>query len=95
MKAQSSVYVKLQGLYKSKARKDAQEVFETVKILPGGEHTEFAEVELFCKNARFVKLINASGSKRDIREVFGKSVALQSSHVEFVLTRHSQREVKG
>ena len=76
MKAQSSVYVKLQGLYKSKARKDAQEVFETVKALPGGEHADFTEVELFCKNARFVKLINTSGGKRDLREIFGKSAGL-------------------
>ncbi|EMR66273.1 putative nedd8-activating enzyme e1 regulatory subunit protein [Eutypa lata UCREL1] len=70
MKAQSSVYVKLQSLYKTKARKDAQEVFETVKGLPGGEHADFTEVELFCKNARFVKLINAAGGNRELGETF-------------------------
>lgn len=72
MKAQSSVYVKLQSLYKTKARKDAQEVFETVKGLSGGEHADFTEVELFCKNARFVKLINAAGGNRELGETFGR-----------------------
>ncbi|RYP02599.1 hypothetical protein DL764_005725 [Monosporascus ibericus] len=70
MKAQSNVYVKLQSIYKAKARKDAHEVFETVKGMPGGEHVDFVEVERFCKNAHFVKLINAAGSNRPLDVTF-------------------------
>lgn len=62
MKAQSKVYIRLQSIYKSKARKDAAEVLDTVRQSPGGENIEAAEVELFCKNAAFVKLINATES---------------------------------
>jgi hypothetical protein len=61
MKAQSSVYVKLQGLYKSKARQDAAEVLKTAQSLEGGPDIDPEEVDLFCKNAAFVKLINANG----------------------------------
>lgn len=71
MKAQSSVYVKLQGLYKAKARKDAQEVLETVREIAGGEHVNPTEVDLFCKNARFVKLINSSPKGLDLGQIFG------------------------
>ncbi|KAJ8120293.1 hypothetical protein ONZ43_g2961 [Nemania bipapillata] len=70
MKAQSSVYVKLQGLYKAKARKDAQEVLETVRESAGGEHVNPTEVDLFCKNARFVKLINTSPKGLDLGQIF-------------------------
>ncbi|KAI8632262.1 hypothetical protein F5Y19DRAFT_356945 [Xylariaceae sp. FL1651] len=70
MKAQSSVYVKLQSLYKEKARKDAQEVFELVRSSPGGERIDPTEVDLFCKNARFVKLINAKPTELDLRQIF-------------------------
>ncbi|KAI0874136.1 hypothetical protein GGS24DRAFT_490257 [Hypoxylon argillaceum] len=70
MKAQSSVYVKLQGLYKAKARKDAQEVLETVREIAGGEHVNPTEVDLFCKNARFVKLINSSPKGLDLGQIF-------------------------
>ncbi|KAF3350517.1 hypothetical protein VD0002_g2466 [Verticillium dahliae] len=59
MKAQSSVYIRLQGIYKAKARKDAAEVLDSVRRAPGGEHVDPAEVDLFCKNAAFVKLIDA------------------------------------
>ncbi|KAI0539269.1 hypothetical protein GGR58DRAFT_243544 [Xylaria digitata] len=70
MKAQSSVYVKLQGLYKAKARKDAREVLDLVRKSVGGEHIDPTEVDLFCKNARFVKLINAKLSGPDLGQVF-------------------------
>ena len=60
MKAQSSVYVQLQNIYKVKARKDAAEVLETVKADPGGESIDMAEVETFCKNAAFVKLVHST-----------------------------------
>ncbi|KAI1382443.1 hypothetical protein F4677DRAFT_25967 [Hypoxylon crocopeplum] len=70
MKAQSSVYVKLQSIYKEKARRDAQEVLETARAFPGGEDVDPAEVELFCKNARFVKLINATPTGEDLDAIF-------------------------
>ncbi|KAI1307812.1 hypothetical protein F5Y03DRAFT_117182 [Xylaria venustula] len=70
MKAQSSVYVKLQSLYKEKARRDAREVLEIVKASPGGEHVDQTEVDLFCKNARFVKLINAKPGGSDLGQIF-------------------------
>ncbi|GAB1319022.1 NEDD8-activating enzyme E1 regulatory subunit [Madurella fahalii] len=63
MKAQSKVYVQLQSIYKAKARKDAAEVLELVRAMPGGQHVDPAEVDLFCKNAAFVKLINATGER--------------------------------
>jgi len=67
MKAQSKIYVQLQNLYKEKARKDAAEVLETVRAMPGGQDIDPAEVELFCKNAAFVRLINATdgGNEQD------------------------------
>ncbi|KAM0327948.1 hypothetical protein ACHAQA_005347 [Verticillium albo-atrum] len=66
MKAQSSVYIQLQGIYKAKARKDAAEVLASVRRAPGGEDVDPAEVDLFCKNAAFVKLIDSKdgGSER-------------------------------
>ncbi|KAI1409055.1 hypothetical protein F5Y13DRAFT_96924 [Hypoxylon sp. FL1857] len=70
MKAQSSVYVKLQSIYKEKARRDAQEVLETARALPGGKDVDPAEVELFCKNARFVKLINATQTRTNLDELY-------------------------
>ncbi|EKD21694.1 ThiF family protein [Drepanopeziza brunnea f. sp. 'multigermtubi' MB_m1] len=57
MKAQSTVYVKLQNIYKAKARQDVAEVLAIVRGLPGGEEVDAAEVESFCKNAAFIKLI--------------------------------------
>lgn len=71
MKAQSSVYVKLQSIYKEKARKDAHEVLETARVISGGKEVDPAEVDLFCKNARFVKLINATPKRADLDEVYG------------------------
>lgn len=72
MKAQSSVYVKLQGLYKAKARKDAQEVLEIAESLSGGGNIDSAEVDLFCKNASFVKLVNATAGDQDLSKIFGE-----------------------
>ncbi|KAI2628935.1 hypothetical protein GGS21DRAFT_545403 [Xylaria nigripes] len=70
MKAQSSVYIKLQRLYKDKARKDAQEVLSIMRENAGSEHVNAAEVDQFCKNARFVKLINAKPSELDLSQIF-------------------------
>lgn len=74
MKAQSKIYVQLQNIYKTKARQDAAEVLEMVQSSPGGEGVDPAEVELFCKNAAFVKLINsAEGGDSRLPKLVGKS----------------------
>jgi amyloid beta precursor protein binding protein 1 len=57
MKAESDVYVELQNIYKAKARQDVAEVLETVRAHPSGKDIDAVEVETFCKNAAFVKLI--------------------------------------
>ncbi|KAE9371727.1 hypothetical protein N431DRAFT_492040 [Stipitochalara longipes BDJ] len=62
MKAQSTVYVQLQNIYKAKARQDIAEVLETVRSHPKGKDIDSAEVESFCKNAAFIKLIRGSES---------------------------------
>lgn len=73
MKAQSSVYIKLQNIYKSKARKDAAEVLALAQASPAGQEVDPQEVELFCKNAAFVKLINAEPLTSDlVRRVAGE-----------------------
>ncbi|EHK98417.1 putative NEDD8-activating enzyme E1 regulatory subunit [Glarea lozoyensis 74030] len=69
MKAQSTVYVQLQNIYKAKARQDAAEVLETVRSHPGGKDIPATEVELFCKNAAFIKLIHGTTSASSILEV--------------------------
>jgi NEDD8-activating enzyme E1 regulatory subunit len=62
MKAQSTVYVQLQNIYKAKARQDVAEVLETVRGHPNGKDIDAAEVESFCKNAAFIKLIHGTKS---------------------------------
>lgn len=62
MKAQSTVYVQLQNIYKAKARQDIAEVLKTVRSHPKGKDIDSAEVESFCKNAAFIKLIRGSES---------------------------------
>lgn len=69
MKAESSVYIQLQNIYKTKARQDASEVLAAVKATPGGENIDAAEVDLFCTNARFAKLINSSRDVVNLDEV--------------------------
>ena len=60
MKAESDVYIRMQNIYKAKARKDAQEVLDMVRRKPGGQAVDAVEVDLFCTNTRFIKLINSS-----------------------------------
>lgn len=62
MKAQSTVYVQLQNIYKAKARQDVSEVLEIVRAHPKGKAIDVAEVETFCKNAAFIKLIHGMDS---------------------------------
>ena len=61
MKAQSADYVKLQNIYKAKARKDIAEISETIRLIEkrlNRKAVEDREIEAFCKGAAFVKLIH-------------------------------------
>lgn len=81
MKARSKVYIQLQNLYKSKARKDVEEVLQTVEQSPSGKNIDPEEVKLFCKNAAFVKLINAGIADADrLAEITGKSNRAPDRH---------------
>lgn len=72
MKAQSSVYVELQNIYKSKARQDVAEVLETIRLHPRGNEIDVTEVETFCKNSAFVKLIHGPDSTpNSLQEIAG------------------------
>lgn len=61
MKATSSGYISLQTIYKSKARKDVAEVTAYVrgleKQLSTTSETPAGEIEQFCKNAAFVRVM--------------------------------------
>lgn len=61
MKATSAGYLKLQNLYKSKARADASEVTNTVRDLEASlqrsSEIPSAEIEQFCKNASYVRVL--------------------------------------
>lgn len=73
MKAQSNVYIKLQNMYKDKARRDGGEVLSTVRSTAGAEDIDPTEVEMFCTNARFIKLINSSdGHRESLAQVTGE-----------------------
>ncbi len=64
MKAKSADYIKLQNIYKSKARRDVAEVTQSVRaaekkcnrddMIPDGE------IEAFCKNAAHVRVLEGS-----------------------------------
>ncbi|GAB0133391.1 hypothetical protein EsDP_00001802 [Epichloe bromicola] len=75
MKAQTSVYIELQSIYKSKSKRDVDEVMGFIRTLPGGHQIERDEVELFCKNARFIKLLQGSHNEPSIRQVIEKELA--------------------
>jgi NEDD8-activating enzyme E1 regulatory subunit len=61
MKAQSSDYIELQNVYKTKAREDVKEVLDIVRSLEMGLYKTTSiderEVEAFCKSAGHIKLI--------------------------------------
>lgn len=72
MKAQSDIYVQLQNIYKKKARQDVAEVLEIVQSDPRGKGIDVAEVETFCKNAAFIKLIHGADLPSDsLQEISG------------------------
>ena len=62
MKAKSADYVKLQNVYKAKARWDVAKVTEKVRSLEGElpRRVPDAEIEAFCKNAGHVKVIHGT-----------------------------------
>jgi amyloid beta precursor protein binding protein 1 len=99
MKAQSKVYIQLQSIYKAKARKDAAEILETVRSMPGGQNIDPAEVELFCKNAAFVKLIDATGGKISradrLRAVAGMLSKREGEGLDPVPALARRKEVEG
>ncbi|KAF7585996.1 hypothetical protein BBP40_009733 [Aspergillus hancockii] len=72
MKAQSADYVSLQNIYKSKARKDVEEVSRIVRRIEsqlGSRPGEIPEkdIEIFCKNAAHIKVIHG----RNIPQING------------------------
>jgi amyloid beta precursor protein binding protein 1 len=72
MKAQSTVYVQLQNLYKAKAREDVAEVLDIIRAHPRGKDIDVVEVETFCKNAAFIKLIHGAASNPiDLQKLAG------------------------
>ncbi|KAL9613911.1 MAG: hypothetical protein Q9167_001589 [Letrouitia subvulpina] len=93
MKAQSADYIKLQNIYKSKARHDLAKVTSEVRLsekkLSRTEEIDSKEIEAFCKGAAFVKLIrgqkvpwvgssSSSGGSTDDAEDAPKKARIQS-----------------
>ncbi|RDW69653.1 NEDD8-activating enzyme E1 regulatory subunit [Coleophoma cylindrospora] len=73
MKAQSTTYVQLQNIYKAKARQDVAEVIKMVRTHPHGKEIDAGEVETFCKNAAFIKLIRGpDASPQSLGEIARK-----------------------
>lgn len=67
MKSTSAGYIKLQMLYKTKARADVAEVMDTVRdietSLQRSDQVPRGEVEQFCKNASFVRVLTNSAKQ--------------------------------
>ncbi|RDA90000.1 hypothetical protein CP533_4800 [Ophiocordyceps camponoti-saundersi (nom. inval.)] len=75
MKAHSAVYRRLQSLYREKAQKDFCDVLELVRTMPGGDEISKGDVELFCRNAKFIKLVNADkGTESTVNEIMQKEL---------------------
>jgi NEDD8-activating enzyme E1 regulatory subunit len=73
MKAQSEVYVRLQNIYKTKARQDAAKVEKLVRLHPRGDKVPLGEIENYCKNAAFIKLIRSTeSSSSKLRALAGR-----------------------
>ena len=71
MKAQSHDYIQLQNLYKTKARRDIDEVTKRIRaneeILKRPVPVPPQEIEAFCKGAAFVKLIRGRELLMDVK----------------------------
>lgn len=80
MKAQSKIYVTLQNLYKQKAREDVAKVTSLIDSSKSPPTQE--EIETYCKNAAFIKLIRGSQSTPDSI----KTLADSELNAEFALS---------
>ncbi|KAL8664936.1 MAG: hypothetical protein Q9202_002645 [Teloschistes flavicans] len=73
MKAQSHDYIQLQNIYKTKARRDMEEITKRIRamemVLQRGTPVENKEIEAFCKGAAFVKLIRGRQLLFDVNTV--------------------------
>ncbi|EMC91714.1 hypothetical protein BAUCODRAFT_301984 [Baudoinia panamericana UAMH 10762] len=100
MKAESSVYVQLQNIYKSKARDDSAEVLATVRELeketnrPQHLAVDAKEVENFCKGAAHIHLVRGRAfqtAQSDASLRFGdgaKVLAMELSMPESLVGLH-------
>jgi amyloid beta precursor protein binding protein 1 len=80
MKAESEVYIQLQSIYKKKARQDVDEILEILGTIPNGNEVEKEEVETYCKNAAFIKLVRESAPDTDrIKQLAGKPLQTTTS----------------
>ncbi|APA12929.1 hypothetical protein SS1G_08407 [Sclerotinia sclerotiorum 1980 UF-70] len=84
MKAQSNIYVQLQNIYKAKARQDVQEVLETIRAHPRGKEIKVEDVEVFCKNAAFIKLIRGSDPISNLQKI-AKSESENDENAPFTM----------
>ncbi len=62
MKAQSEVYIRLQNIYKDEARQNVAEVERLIRLHPRGGEVKLEDIEKYCKNAAFIKLIRSTDS---------------------------------
>lgn len=77
MKAESEVYIQLQNIYKSKARQDVDEILEILGTIPNGNEANKEEVETYCKNAAFIKLVRESVPDPDrVKQLAGESLQI-------------------
>lgn len=75
MKAESEVYIQLQSIYKRKARQDVDEILEILGTIPNGNDVDKEEVETYCKNAAFIKLVRESVPDPDrVKQLAGRSL---------------------
>lgn len=89
MKAQSNVYIQLQNIYKSKARQDASEVVNIAQGLAADVVIDPAEVEQFCKNARFIRLINSTQTSPKMEDVVGMYSAVHTAFNKLILLQQT------
>ncbi|KAI4198024.1 MAG: hypothetical protein LQ350_005535 [Teloschistes chrysophthalmus] len=73
MKAQSHDYIQLQNIYKTKARRDIEEITKRIRamemVLQRETPVENKEIEAFCKGAAFVKLIRGKQLLLDLNTI--------------------------
>ncbi|KAG0266614.1 NEDD8-activating enzyme E1 regulatory subunit [Actinomortierella ambigua] len=99
MKAQTDSYVKLQSIYKAKAKQDAQVVAEITgrvleKIGRPKNSIAFVDIEAFCKFSAFLKVVRHRSLESEYVEPKTEQIALHladpdSVFVQYVLLRAS------